>query len=195
MAFKNPQISMLWIRSIWKPSPVPPTSFVLVAIAGIVFGAQYWPSGGPKSGSDSLFTTYQPMNFPDPEIHSERIELRRKSEYKQSGGNLFSMVLPPPPAPPVPKPGDKGYVEPTPPPPPDPALPPDMRFFGYGTVPNGTPRRAFLSYHDDVYIVGEGDTLIGQFRILKINNATLEFEELSSGRRGQKIIEDQGPSA
>ena len=74
-------------------------------------------------------------------------------------------------------------------------LPADMKFFGYGTVPNGTPRRAFLSYQDDVLIVSEGDTLIGRYRIIKINNATLEFEELATGQRGQKLLEDQGPAA
>ena len=46
---------------------------------------------------------------------------------------------------------------PPPPPPPDPTLPPNMKFFGYGTVPNGTARRAFLTDGDEVYIVAEGD--------------------------------------
>jgi hypothetical protein len=170
---------------------------VLVLIAAAILGAEYWPSSGARSGPTSIFTVYQRLDFPKPEIQWGRIELRRKAEYKQSGGNLFSLVLPPPPAPPVhiPKPGDKDYVPPPPPPLPDLVLPTDMKFFGYGTVPNGTPRRAFLSYQDDVIIVGEGDTLIGRFRILKINNSNLEFEELSSGRRGQKALEDQGPSA
>jgi GTPase len=58
-----------------------------------------------------------------------------------------------------------------------------MKFFGYGTVPNGTSKRAFLSDGEEVYIVAEGDTLLGRFRIVKINNGNLEFEEISSGRR------------
>jgi hypothetical protein len=167
---------------------------VLMVIAAAIFGAQYWPSGGGKTGQASLFSVYQPLNFPNPEIQWGRIDARRKAEYKQSGGNLFSLVLPPPPVPPikVPKPGDIDYVPPTPLPPPAPKL--DAKFFGYGTVPNGTPRRAFLSYQDEVLIVSEGDTLMGKYRILKINNSTLEFEDLSTGLRGQQIIEDQGPS-
>ena len=70
-----------------------------------------------------------------------------------------------------------------------------MKFFGYGNVPNDSARRAFLEDGDEVYIVNEGDTLMGRYKILKINNASLEFEEVGSGRRGQKTLEDQGPTA
>jgi hypothetical protein len=172
---------------------------VLVVIAAAIFGAQYWPSSGGKSGPASLFSVYQPLNFPNPEIQWGRIDARRKAEYKQSGGNLFSTVVPPTPEQVKEEQIKAAKIAATqitqPVLPEDPKLPTDMKFFGYGTVPNGTPRRAFLSYQDDVLIVSEGDTLIGRFRILKINNATLEFEELSSGRHGQKVIEDQGPTA
>ena len=65
-----------------------------------------------------------------------------------------------------------------------------MKFFGYGTVPNGTPRRAYLSDGDDVYIVSEGDTLLGRYRILRIGNSALEFEEILSRRHGIKTFED-----
>jgi hypothetical protein len=173
---------------------------VLMVIAAGIFGAQYWPSGSGKSGSASLFSAYQRLNFPNPEIHWPIIDARRKAEYKQIGCNLFTTCATQTPEE-VKKIEEqrKKEIEDArnvpPSPTPDPVLPADMKFFGYGTVPNGTPRRAFLSYQDDVLIVSEGDTLIGRFRILKINNATLEFEELSSGRRGQKVIEDQGPTA
>jgi len=86
------------------------------------------------------------------------------------------------------------FVGPVPlPPPPPPTLPPNMKFFGYGTVPNGTSRRAFLADGDDVYIVAEGDTLLGRYRIVRVNNSNLEFEEISSGRRNTVSLsmEDQ----
>jgi len=72
-----------------------------------------------------------------------------------------------------------------------------MHFFGYGTVPNGTARRAFFTDGEDVYIVSEGEVLLNRFRILKVHNASLEFEEVSSGRRGTANLEEQGatPSA
>src|SRR5260370_41498634 len=79
----------------------------------------------------------------------------------------------------------------TPPEPPPPTAPANMKFFGYGTVPNGTSKRAFLNDGEEVYIVGEGDTLLGRFRILKIGKATLEFEELGSGRRNTVPLDEQ----
>jgi hypothetical protein len=68
------------------------------------------------------------------------------------------------------------------------------KFYGYGTVPNGTARRAFLTDGDEVYIVAEGDTFLSRYRILKIGNATIEFEEVSSGRQGKANLEDAGPN-
>ena len=69
-----------------------------------------------------------------------------------------------------------------------------MKFYGYGTVPDGSARRAFLSDGEEVYIVAEGDTFLGRFRILKIGNATIEFEEVSSGRQGKSNLEEAGPN-
>jgi GTPase len=66
-----------------------------------------------------------------------------------------------------------------------------MKYFGYGTIPNGTLRRAFLSDGDEVFIVGEGDTLLGRFRIVKINNANLEFEEIATGRRNTITLQEE----
>jgi hypothetical protein len=72
-----------------------------------------------------------------------------------------------------------------------------VKFFGYGTVPNGSGRRAFFTDGEDIYIVAEGELLLNRFRILKIGNANLEYEEVSSGLRGTANLEEQGapPSA
>jgi len=43
-------------------------------------------------------------------------------------------------------------------------------------------------------LVGEGDLFLGRYRILKIGNAVIEFEEVSSGRQGRATMEDAGPS-
>ena len=70
--------------------------------------------------------------------------------------------------------------------------PSNLKFFGYGTVPNGTARRAFFEDGDDVFIFSEGESVLGRYRILKINNTNLEFEELATGRRGTTpLMEDQ----
>ena len=51
-----------------------------------------------------------------------------------------------------------------------------------------------LTDGDEVYIVAEGDTFLSRYRILKIGNATIEFEEVSSGRQGKANLEDAGPN-
>ena len=133
----------------------------------------------------------------NPALHWPELKAAQNTEYKSTGRNIFSMVaLPPPVVPTLPP------IEPTgppidPPPPPPPPLTLPVKFFGFATVPNGTTRRAFLTDGEDVYIVGEGEVLLNRFRILKVGNASLEFEEISSGRRNTAPLEEQlaSPSA
>jgi Tfp pilus assembly protein PilP len=80
--------------------------------------------------------------------------------------------------------------------PPDPplpplTLPPNVKFYGFGTMPNSTSRRAYIHDGDEVYIVGEGDILLKRFRIVRIGNDHLEFEEISTGRVGTAPFEEQ----
>ena len=162
----------------------------LVVVAAMVW---FWNTHqSPTSPGTGSIATYTPMTVENPAIQTWKIEKVQKTEYKSGGRNPFSAVAPPPPQPKVPQPGDQDFVAPTPPPPPPPELP--AKFYGYGTVPNGTARRAFLTDGDEVYIVAEGDTFLSRYRILKIGNATIEFEEVSSGRQGKANLEDAGPN-
>jgi hypothetical protein len=169
---------------------------VLVVTAGIVW---LFPRFKP-SATDGTFVLTQNQLLPveNPSLHRDRLEQARKSEYKSGGRNIFSPVAPPPPVIPKPKtPEPYGPPKPVdPPPPPPPTLP--AKFFGYGTVPNGIGRRAFLTNGDEVFIVAEGEVLLNRYRILRVGNASLEFEEISTGRRGTAPLEDQnagGPAA
>lgn len=164
---------------------------VLVAIAaGIWYVGARGQSAVVNTSSDTG-TTYRPLAVDNPELQRNKLDGSRKTEYKGTGRDLFSELAPPPleVAKPVQPQGPVGPVTPAPPPPP--ALPANLKFFGYGTIPNGTARRAFLSDGDQVYIVGEGDTLLGRFRVVKIGNANLDFEEIPSGRRGTTVLSDE----
>ena len=167
--------------------------FALLVVAG---GVWYWQGRPPAvtAGTASVVQNFAPLKVENPALHWWKRDASRKTEYKSSGRDLFSEVQPPPPEAPkhVPKPGDKDYVAPGPQPPPPPQLPPNLKYFGYGTVPVGTGRLAFFTDGTDVFIVGEGDILLGRYRILKIGNANLEFEEVGSGRRGSTTLEDAG---
>jgi hypothetical protein len=173
---------------------------VLVVIAGIVW---YFQRVRPTltDGTIALNQNQQLLSVENPRLHHDRLERARKSEYKSSGRNIFSPVAPPPAkvvAQTAPRRHEWPTVQPPPPtpPPPPPTLP--AKFFGYGTVPNGSGRRAFLTNGDEVFIVAEGEVLLNRFRILRVGNASLEFEEISTGRRGTAPLEDQnagGPAA
>ncbi len=168
---------------------------VLIVLVLIGVGVWYWNTrqNPAVAGASSITAAYTPINVENPAVRWWKLEKVRKTEYKGNGRDPFSLVAPPPPLPKVLKEGDQGYVKPIPPPPPPLELP--VKFYGYGTVPNGTARRAFLTDGDEVYVVAEGDTLLARFRILKIGNATLDFEEISSGRQGKATLEDAGTAA
>jgi hypothetical protein len=165
---------------------------VLLAIAGNVW---YWfffrerPTS--TSNTVSLVQTYKPLPVENPQPHWPQLESSSKTEYKSNGRNIFSVIAPPPPDAQRPTQPIQPHVDPGPPPPPPPPTLP-VKFFGYGTVPNGTARRAFFTDGEDVYIVSEGEILLNRFRIIKVGNASLDFEEVSSGRRGTAALEDQG---
>ncbi len=170
---------------------------VLLAVAGFVW---FWYFERGKSavttGVVSVTKNFQLLSVENPDLHKDKLEAARRTEYRTKGRNIFSAIIPPPPGPrPTPRPDPPGPI-PEPPPPP-PSLPSNMKFFGYGSVPNGTGRRAFFTDGEDVYIIGEGEVFLNRFRILKVGNANLEFEEVTSGRHGTATLEElgTGPSA
>jgi hypothetical protein len=167
---------------------------ILIVLLVIAAAIWMWSRRSPvvSAGASALPQDFPALDVQNPALHWWKLEASRKTEYKSSGRNPFSEVAPPPELPKqVPRPGQPGYVAPAPPPPPPLQLP--VKFFGYGTVPVGTPRLAFFTDGDGVYIVGEGETLLGRYRILKVGNASLDFEELSSGRQGVAMLEAQEP--
>ena len=162
---------------------------LMLAAAGVF----YYDSKGVSFSRKTLsFSSkpYAPLPVENPALQRWKLEASRHTEYKSAGRDLFSETLPPPLRPKVPErvpdPVPQVPVEPPPP-----SLPANMKFFGYGTVPNGTSKRAFLSDGEEVYIVGEGDTLLGRFRILRIGNASLEFEEVGTGKRNSASLDEQ----
>jgi hypothetical protein len=161
---------------------------VLMGVAALVFYLDTRGSTLPNRVSLIEKQPYIPLPVENPELQRWKLEASRRTEYKSNGRDLFTETLPEPAPRPIPKP-DPGTVVPADPPPP--TLPANVKFFGYGTVPNGTAKRAFLTDGEEVYIVGEGDTLLGRFRILRIGNVSLEFEETATGRRNSTNLDEQ----
>ncbi len=133
---------------------------------------------------------FQPLPLENPSLRLDMLERIRKFEYSGRHRNIFSASLPPPPAPKV-DPSKVAPVTPTGPPP----LEVPVKFFGYAADPNGGHRRAFFTNGEDVFIVGEGETLLSRFRLLRIGNNSAEVEEIASGRHATLVLEDMGPPA
>lgn len=177
---------------------------VLLVTAGGVWLWFFW-GGSPGTNTEvgAMNDSRQLLVVENPQIRFGEIEKARKAEYRSSGRNIFSVVAPAQVSRPKADNAQKisvntpcgipvGPCVPAPPPPPEPPkFPPNVKFFGYGSAANGKPRRAFLTDGDEVYIVNEGQLFLNRYRIIKIGNATLEFEELSTGGKGTAPLEEQ----
>ncbi|MFI5056966.1 MAG: hypothetical protein ACHQLQ_02170 [Candidatus Acidiferrales bacterium] len=167
---------------------------VLLVVAGLVW--HFRPANPAVIADTAAFVqNYPPLAVDNPQLHWWKLESSRKAEYKSNGRNIFSPVAPLAPVAPVKQEQQPAEQNAAAPPAPAVSSPPALpvKFFGYGTVPVGAARRAFFTDGDEVYIVGEGETLLGRYRILKIGNANLEFEEISTGRHASAVLEEQGP--
>lgn len=173
------------------------TILAILIAAGVSLWYYYTRPPAQAVRSSTVAANYRPMRVENQQIHWDHLTEAQNTEYKPSPRDIFSRDLPPPPPPPpkpvhVPTPGDTDYVAPPPPPPPPPPQLP-LKYFGEGKAQSGSGRRAFLSEGDSVYVVAEGDTVLGRYRIIKINHTNLEFEEIGSGRHGTAKLEDEGP--
>ncbi|GAC1628491.1 MAG: hypothetical protein NVS9B13_26180 [Candidatus Acidiferrum sp.] len=166
----------------------------LLVVAAVAWYASHSHAAGDLGPSTTVENT-QLLAVENPQLHRDRMLAAQRAEYRGSGRNPFSTVAPPPPVSKQTVAQAHVHMGPDiPPPPPPPMLPGNVKFFGYGTVPNGTSRRAFLTDGEEVYIVAEGDLFLGRYRIVKVNNANLEFEEISSGRHNTValMLDEQG---
>jgi hypothetical protein len=151
----------------------------------------YYPSNdaerAPAPNGD-----FVPLNVDNPALRMDILQHFLNLQYKGAHRNIFTATLPPPPQPVQHVPVNVATPVPAGPPP----LTVDAKYFGYVSDLRGSHRRAFFAANnnEDVFIAGEGDTLMGRFRVVKITNTTADVEEVSSGRRATLILEQPGPN-
>src|SRR5947207_1888819 len=94
--------------------------------------------------------------------------------------------------PPAPPPRPVGGTQPPPPPPPPPPVPPiALKFIGVGDAPPPGKRVAVLSDGRGAPVYGhEGETVLGQYRILRIGAESIEMSYLDG--RGRQTIRLSG---
>jgi hypothetical protein len=165
---------------------------VLLLIAGCTWYF-YWGRSANTSGGMTASGGYTPINAQDYNLIINGLNKTQGTEYKSTGRNIFligSMPVEEAKAAEKPKPVFLVHNLPQPPPPPPPAELP-WTFFGYGMLPAGGPRQAFLKDPggDDVHIVGEGEVVLNHIRILRIGNDRIDFEDINTGQKGSKNME------
>ena len=165
---------------------------LLLPVLGITLYFTFRSSGNSVKTptSSGLFT---PINVDNPALRLDILQHFLSLEYKGAHRNIFVAMLPPPP--PLPAPVAPVIVAPpvnTGPPP----LTVDAKYFGFVSDSKGSHRRAFFATanNDEVFVAGEGDTLLGHFRVVKISSTTADLEEVASGRRATLTLEEQVPN-
>ena len=164
---------------------------VLVVGAYLTYRRSSDDEAAVPSAVDAHFT---PLNVDNPALRLDILQRFLALEYKGVHRSIFSATLPPPLTPPAPKQAVNPMpVVPTGPPP----LTVDAKYFGYVSDFGGSHRRAFFSTgnnSEDVIVAGEGDTLLGRFRVIRLTNTTADVEEVSSGRRATLTLEEPSPN-
>ncbi|HMD31660.1 MAG TPA: hypothetical protein VKG84_07105 [Candidatus Acidoferrales bacterium] len=133
--------------------------------------------------------TFHAIAVENPALHLDRIEELRKLEYQATGRDIFTSELPKPPAPHIDPPPDPG-----PPPVVEPPFTVPFKFYGFTTDAATGQKRGFFTNGEDVFIVSEGELVLGKYKVLSIGNTTAEVEEAGSGKRAKLAIDAPGGS-
>ncbi len=122
----------------------------------------------------------------DPTLRTDLLKSSEDVTYKGSGRDIFHAQAPPPEIPKIVKqPINSG------PPPPPPPPPINLKLYGYTQHKNGSGKRIFLVSGEDIFVAKEGDIVNRRYRILKINNNSVEVEDVLTNNR-QTLYLTQG---
>jgi hypothetical protein len=160
----------------------------LLALAAVIFLRSRSDVPGFPGGVLAADTKFTPLDVQEPNLRLDLLEKIHKTEYAGQHRDIFTGA----PMPPKMEPGAVAQaaqrVGPQLPPPPPPVQVP-AQFFGYSTRPGGASRVAFFLNGEDVIVVAEGDTFLGNFRLVHIGNDSADVQEISSGRHTQVVLE------
>jgi hypothetical protein len=112
----------------------------------------------------------------DPTLHPEIMRQAESLEYTGRGRNIFSQFSVAPEIPKPVAPIRQAHVDTGPPPPPPPP-PINLGFYGYAAEKTGQ-KQVFLLHGDDIFIASEGDVVDRRYRVVKINSASVQVEDI-----------------
>jgi hypothetical protein len=194
---------------------------VLAVIAGSLLYRTFWPARAPSSAPPSRARAGSPfstMDSPagpkgrvspagrrraaatasapqlDPRLRLDLLAKVHSVSYQGSERNIFQYYTPPPPvdkpvANPVTGPGGAAAKPPGPPPAPPPPIP--LKYYGYAEKPLGSPKKAFFSDGEEIFIAAEGDIVNKKYKIVKIGVNTVEAEDITTKHRQVLPLQEQ----
>jgi len=133
----------------------------------------------PRPGTHGPATGIM-ANSLDPELKLKLLESSEGTRYEGHGRNIFVPGLEE-----IPNPVGQGLTKPGPPPPPPGPPPPppiNLKFFGFASHP-GEPTRVFLAQGETVFIAYEGQIVDRRYKVVHINPASVEIEDVLSNNR------------
>jgi hypothetical protein len=161
----------------------------VVAILAFVVYTTYFGHSGVTGipGVTAADTRFVPLDIEEPQLRLDLLARIQKSAYSGSHRNVFVATPPPPPVTVAQKNTAPQFIGPRvpPPPPPPPPLHVPGEFFGYALTPQTGRRVAFYKSGDDVSLIAEGDTFLGNLRLVHIGDDSVDVQEISSGRHAK----------
>ncbi len=116
----------------------------------------------------------------DPRLRLDILQQSEGTQYEGKGRNIFLAYEEPKIEAPV-KAVQVAEVPQGPPPPPPPP-PITLKFFGFASKP-GEPKKVFLSQGEDIFIASEGDIVNRRYKVVRINAASAEIEDVLYNNR------------
>ncbi len=163
---------------------------LLASLAWVIFrdAAAMFSGSGSARTVVAANTKFTPLDIREPDLRLDLLEKIHNTRYEGMQRDIFSgQPLPPPPS------QVHRQLHPVDPVTPVQTAPPPVQvpaqFFGYANRPGSNDRVAFFLNGDDVLIVAEGDTFLGNFRLLHIGNDSALVEEVSTGRQTSVPLE------
>lgn len=170
---------ILLVWTLWQnfgPSPAPPPS----APPAVTVTRPAVPS--TETSQDGMAALAHPaakvggLAALDPTLHPEIMRQAESLEYTGRGRNIFSQFSAPAEIPKPIAPIRQAHVDTGPPPPPPPP-PINLGFYGYAAEKTGQ-KQVFLLHGDDIFIASEGDVVDRRYRVVKINSASVQVEDI-----------------
>lgn len=174
---------------MWRRAQIYVLVSLLASLAWLFFRDAMSMFGGSNGAPASVAANvkFTPLDIHEPDLRLDLLQKIHNAKYEGIQRDIFSGQPLPPPAPLRPKNPHPDPVVPV-----QTASPPlqvPAQFFGYANRSGSNERVAFFLNGDDVLIIAEGDTFLGNFRLLHIGNDSAQVEEVSTGRQTSVPLE------